>query len=237
MKRLLATAGFNADSKREDGPSRTGLRPRTRSTMPTRTSRQVMPSQSRHLSKPRTDRVTRSGSPQTSSPGAKAVDEPNINYGLGADMSYQIADVILYPVLVRCNESKLPPNPIALDPSILGERGQVIRMTQVSLDSWLLLGCRYDNGASDPCTRRSLTVLSADQKSNPHTDAVNHDDDHPDNDMGEGDEDEDEDGDEDTTEYEPHAMGPDPGFKRGDMCFRRRTRVPWLESDDLRLLT
>jgi hypothetical protein len=54
--------------------------------------------------------------------------------------------------------------------------------------------------------------------------------------MSEEDEDEDEDLDEDTTEYNPHAMGPDPRFKRGDMRFRQRTRVPWLQSDDLRLL-
>lgn len=173
-----------------------------------------MSSQSRRLSRPETDRVTRSGYTQTSSPGAKAVHEPNINYELTTSMAYRVADVTLYPVpeassivtaIIRCNESKLPPNPIALDPSILSLRGQVIRITQVSQDSWLLLGCRYGNGASNPCTRRSLTVLSADRKSNPHTDAADHDADHPDSHVGEEDEDEDEDGEEDTTEYKPYA--------------------------------
>ena len=77
-------------------------------------------------------------------------------------------------------------------------------------------------------------MLSADQKSNPQSDAANCGADHPDNRMGE--EDEDEDADEDTTEYKPHAMAYDPRFNKGDMRFRKRKRVPWLESDDLRLL-
>jgi hypothetical protein len=57
--------------------------------------------------------------------------------------------------------------------------------------------------------------------------------------MGEEDkdEDEDEDGDEDKRESRPHAIGPDPRFNRGEMRFCGRTRVPWLESDDQRLLT
>jgi hypothetical protein len=162
-----------------------------------------------------------------------AVDEPNI---LSANLAYQIADITLYPVpkalsivsaIVCCNESKLPLDLIALDTSILGERVQVIRITQVSQDSWLLLGCRYDDGASDSRPRWGWTVLRADEKSNPHSDAVNHGADHADNDMGEEDEDEDED---------KGAMGTNPRFNRGDIRFRRRTRVPWLESDDLRLL-
>ncbi|KAF2817575.1 uncharacterized protein BDZ99DRAFT_19149 [Mytilinidion resinicola] len=190
-----------------------------------------------HLSRPRTDSVTRSGSPQTSSPRAKARD------GLSANTAYQIADVTLYPVpkalsivtaIVRCNESKLPLDLRELGTSILGEKGQIIRITQVSQDSWLLLGCRYDDGASDSHPRRSWAMLSADQKSNPHSDAANYDANHADNHMGE--EDEDEDADEDTTEYRPHAIGTDPRFNRGDMRFRKRTRVPWLESDDQRLL-
>ena len=44
-----------------------------------------------------------------------------------------------------------------------------------------------------------------------------------------GEEDEDEDADEDTTEYKPHAMAQDPRFNKGDMRFRKRKRVPWLE--------
>ncbi|KAF2804376.1 uncharacterized protein BDZ99DRAFT_502583 [Mytilinidion resinicola] len=226
--------------------SRTALRLQDWSTMRTRTSRQVMPSQSRHLSGSRTDRVTRSSSPQTSSLRATAADEPSIGYGLSANPAYQTADVTLYPVpktlsivsaIVRCNESTLPLDQIALDTSILGERGQVIRITQVSQDSWLLLGCRYDDGASHSRPRRGWTVLRADQKSNPHSDAANHNAGHPDTHMGEEDEDEDKNTDEDTTEYKPHAMGTDPRFNRNDMRFRQRTRVPWFESDNLRLLS
>jgi hypothetical protein len=172
----------------------------------------------------------------------KAVDEPND--GLSTNTAYQITDVALYPMpkasliitaTVSCKRLKLPLDPIALATSILGERGQVIRITQVSQDSWLLLGYQSDDSASDSHTRQSWTVLSADRKSNPHSNAANHDADHADNDMSE--EDEDEDRDEDTTEYGPHAMDPDPRFNRGEMRFRPRTRVPWLESDDLRLLT
>jgi hypothetical protein len=47
-------------------------------------------------------------------------------------------------------------------------------------------------------------VLSADQKSYPHTDAANRGANCQDNDVSEG-------GDEDTSEYKPHAMDPDPG--------------------------
>jgi hypothetical protein len=54
--------------------------------------------------------------------------------------------------------------------------------------------------------------------------------------VGEEDENGDEDVDEDTTEYKPYVMRPDPRFNRGNMCFHQGTRVPWLESDDLRLL-
>jgi len=66
-------------------------------------------------------------------------------------------------------------------------------------------------------------MLRADQKSNPHSDAADYDADQPDNHTGEEDEDED-------------AMGTDPRFNRSDIRLRQRTRVLWLESDDLRLL-
>lgn len=46
-------------------------------------------------------------------------------------------------------------------------------------------------------------MLIADRKSNPHTDAADHDPDHPGSHAGE--EDEDEDGEEDTTKYKPYA--------------------------------
>jgi hypothetical protein len=64
-------------------------------------------------------------------------------------MVYQITDIALFQVpkgssivtaIVRCNESKSSPNPVALDPNFLGDKGQVIYMTQPSPDSWPLLG-------------------------------------------------------------------------------------------------
>jgi hypothetical protein len=67
-------------------------------------------------------------------------------------------------------------------------------------------------------------VLSADQKSNPHSDAANHDADYMDNNMSE--EDKDEDRDKDTTEYGPHAMDPDPRLNRGETHFHLQTCVP-----------
>ncbi|KAF2804449.1 uncharacterized protein BDZ99DRAFT_481262 [Mytilinidion resinicola] len=82
--------------------------------------------------------------------------------------------------------------------------------------------------------RQSRTVLSADQ-SNPHSNTASYNADHADSHISE--EDEDDDGDEDKTEYRPYAISPDPRFNRGEMRFRPRTRVLWLESDKLQLLT
>ncbi|KAH8708395.1 hypothetical protein GQ44DRAFT_466355 [Phaeosphaeriaceae sp. PMI808] len=133
------------------GPSRTAPRRRDCGTMPTRASRQVTSSQSRLLSTPRMDIATRSCSPQTFSPGTKVGDGSNINYGPSANMAYQITDLTLCPVpkgssivtaIVHCNESISSPNPTALDHKLFGEDGKVIRMTQLSPDSWMLLGYR-----------------------------------------------------------------------------------------------
>ncbi|KAH8708423.1 hypothetical protein GQ44DRAFT_731613 [Phaeosphaeriaceae sp. PMI808] len=204
------------------GPSRTAPRRRDCGTMPTRASRQVTSPQSRLLSTPRMDIATRSCSPQTFSPGTKAGDGSNINYGPSANMAYQITDLTLCPVpkgssivtaIVHCNELISSPNPTALDHKLFGEDGKVIRMTQLSPDSWMLLGYRYDYGASGACNREGPTLRNADWTSSPLSDAsddTNHLDD---------------DGDE---EYE--------NGEEGDMRSRQRTRVPWLKSDDLRLL-
>ncbi|KAF2786132.1 hypothetical protein K505DRAFT_368487 [Melanomma pulvis-pyrius CBS 109.77] len=45
-----------------------------------------------------------------------------------------------------------------------------------------------------------------------------------------------ENGKEDPGESGPHAASSGQRLSRGDVCFRKRTRVPWLESDDLRSL-
>jgi len=68
-------------------------------------------------------------------------------------MSCQIADLTLYPVprglaimtaIVRYLDSNLSLDPVALSHKLLGEKGKIIRMTQLSPDSWMLLGYRDD---------------------------------------------------------------------------------------------
>ncbi|XTI82595.1 hypothetical protein V2W45_1326133 [Cenococcum geophilum] len=129
-----------------------------------------------------------------------------------ANVAYQVTDLTLCPVpkgssivtaIVRCCDLKLSLNPMALDYKLLGGEGKVIRMTQLSPDSWMLLGYRYDDSVSGPRTRGSLTLLNTGRMSNPHSDAASHDTDHPDDD---GDE-EDENGAKDTGEYRPYAVG------------------------------
>jgi hypothetical protein len=72
----------------------------------------------------------------------KAISEPND--GLSTNTAYQITNVACYPKLkallivtatISCKKSKLPLDLIVLATSILGKRGQVIRITQVSQDS------------------------------------------------------------------------------------------------------
>ncbi|KAF2178266.1 hypothetical protein K469DRAFT_334460 [Zopfia rhizophila CBS 207.26] len=231
------------EDKRRRGPSQTGFKPQGGSTMPTTTSRQLRSPLSQCQSGPKADITTRSGSPQTSSPGMEAVYDSSINYGPSDNMAYQLTDITLCQVpkgslivtaIVRCNDmmSKSSPNPSALERNFLGDKGQVIRMTQVSPDSWLLLGYRYDDGsAPNPRTRQSLMHRSADRKSSRHSKATNHDAVHPDNN---GDE-EDENGDKDTSNDNPYATGSDTRLNKGNVRLRKRTRLPWLESDEQRL--
>lgn len=118
---------------------------------------------------------------------------------------------------------------MALDHKLLGGD---IRMIQLSPDSWMLLGYRYDDGASGPCARESPTLLNVDRMSGPHGDAASHNTHHPDDD-GDG---EDENGEEVPGEHKPHAAGSDQGSRRGYTRFRQRIRKPWLKSDEVRLL-
>ncbi|KAF2184240.1 hypothetical protein K469DRAFT_179548 [Zopfia rhizophila CBS 207.26] len=194
--------------------------------MPTTTSRQLTSSLSR-----------------CQSPGTRAVYDSSINYGLSDNMAYQLTDITLCQVpkgslivtaIVYCNDMILKSslNPSALERNFLGDKGQVIRMTQVSPDSWLLLGYRYDDGSAlNPRTRQSLTHQSADRKSSRRSKAANHDAVHPDNN---GDE-EDENGDKDTSNDKPHATGVNTRLNKGNVRLRKRTRLPWLESDEQRL--
>jgi len=148
-------------------------------------------------------------------------------------MSSQITDLTLCAVpngssivtaVVHYPGSKWPFKPAAaLGPKFLGEDGKVIRMTQLSPDSWMLLGYRYDDGASGPCTR-------ADRMSSPNGDAARRGNTQPDDD------DDDENGGQVMGKHPPHAAGSDEGSHRGDTRFRQRTHRPWLKSDEERLL-
>jgi hypothetical protein len=120
--------------------------------MPTRASRQGTSSQP----------LYRLCSPRALSPGKKAENESSINH---LDMSYQITDLTLCTVpkgssivsaVVLYRDSKWPPDLAALGTKFFGRDGKVIRMTQLPPDSWMLLGYRYDDGASGSCTGRNV---------------------------------------------------------------------------------
>ncbi|KAF2174356.1 hypothetical protein K469DRAFT_694035, partial [Zopfia rhizophila CBS 207.26] len=89
--------GESEEDKRRRGPSRTGLKSQGGRTMST-TSRQLRSSPSRCQSGPKTDITTRSGSPQTSCPGTRAVYDSSINYGPSDNMAYQLTDITLCQV-------------------------------------------------------------------------------------------------------------------------------------------
>ncbi|KAF2689747.1 hypothetical protein K458DRAFT_384383 [Lentithecium fluviatile CBS 122367] len=101
-----------------------------------------------------------------------------------------ITDLTLCPVpkglliviaIVRNRDSKWSLDPAALRYRVLGKEGKVIRMTQLSPDSWILLGFRYDNDDLGLSIRGSS---NADWMSSSHT-AVNQESDHLDDDSDE----------------------------------------------------
>ncbi|KAF1971904.1 hypothetical protein BU23DRAFT_167479 [Bimuria novae-zelandiae CBS 107.79] len=186
-----------------------------------RASQQITPSQAQQPYWPVIDEGLRSRSPQTSSRGTKAGDKTKTNRRHSVGMSYQITDLTLCAVpngssivtaVVRYRDSKWPLDPAVLGPRFLGGNSKVIRMTQLSLDSWMLLGYRYDDGASGPSTGISL---KADWMSKSHSDAANHETNSLDDDWDEKSE---------TGEEGIEAYG-------------QPTRRPWLESDEVLLLS
>ncbi|KAF2679228.1 hypothetical protein K458DRAFT_314892, partial [Lentithecium fluviatile CBS 122367] len=203
-------------------PLRTTLGRRCSSTMPTRASRQGTSSQPQLLYRPPMDNRPRSCSPQAPSPGTKAGDETSINHKPNVDMPYQITDLTLCAVpnglsivtaVVRYPDLKWPLDPAAaLSPKFLGENGKVIRTTQLSPDSWMLLGYRYDDSASVPCTGRSL---NANWMSNSHSDAANHE----------------------TTSLDDDWDEKSRKGEEGIETYSKQTRIPWLKSDEMRLLS
>jgi hypothetical protein len=155
---------------------------------------------------------------------------------------YQTTDLTLCPIpkglaivtaTIRYRDLNFSLDPVALEHEILGRKGKIVRITQLSSDLWTLLGYRHDNdGASRPCPHGSLTLLKADQSSNPYSDAANYETNHSDDwDEESGSREE------DTGVYKPPVPSNDEGFSGDDMRYRERTREPWLDSDEKRLLS
>ncbi len=210
--------------KRKHGLSNTALRPLDCNTVPTRAQQQVRPSQPRQKSmpeRPRTGKAPQCCSPRSSSPGTTAGDGTNINYESSLGMSCQITDLTLCTVpngssivtaIVRHRDSKWSLDPVALGHKFFGEQGKVIRMTQLSPGSWMLLGYRCNDGTLDLCNRGGL---NAEWMSSSHSDATSHGTDHADDDWDEEGENREE-----VTKECSH-----------------RTHKLWRESDEMRLLS
>lgn len=202
-----------------------------------RSSRPATSCQPSQLSKPRMDSAAWSCSQRISSPGTKAGDGTNKTHGSSANMAYQITHLThdhvpegssIVTAIMRCSEWDSSLNSIAVYSKLLDGEAKFIRMTQLSPDSWMLLGYRRDDGASDAYNRESLTLHNADRTSSPFSDTASDDNNHPDG----GAED-----DGSLGEYRPHGAGRGHRLSKGDRRFRKRTRVPWLESDEERLLS
>jgi hypothetical protein len=138
-------------------------------------------------------------------------------------MANQIIDLLHYHIpegslivtaTVRCSESTLSSNTIALYHKLLGSEGEVIRMTQLSPDSAMLVGHKYNDGASGAYNREGSMLHNPERTSSFLSEAA---DDHVYRIDDDGD-----------AEYD--------NGEQGDTRSRRRTRVPWLEPDDVRLL-
>ncbi|KAF2188459.1 hypothetical protein K469DRAFT_684500 [Zopfia rhizophila CBS 207.26] len=119
----------------------------------------------------RADTVIRSDS-QTSSPETRVARDCSIDYGQSSRMDYRATDITLcqvpkrttlVTVIVRCNNMtpKSSLKPLKIVRGLLGDAGQLIRMTQITSDSWLLVGCQY-NEALNPHAIRSSTERSGD---------------------------------------------------------------------------
>ncbi|KAF2182688.1 hypothetical protein K469DRAFT_231262 [Zopfia rhizophila CBS 207.26] len=232
------------------GPSRADLEHQSRSTMPARTLRQPKSAPARRHSRPKADITTRSACLPTSSPGTSAVHNHSTSYGPRDHVDCWPTDITLSQVpkcttlvtaIVRCHEitSKLVPKPLTVVRDMLGDEGQLIRMMQVTSDSWLLVGCRYIDALN---AGRSSTQRSGDYGTwktgarSPHgkgadNDAVGLDKDEDDRD------DEFENSDQisgSETGDDDSDAGTDDGreTRRVDV----RTRAPWSKSDEQRLL-
>lgn len=151
--------------------------------VPTRPPQQVELSQPRQDStSERLDINTGSQSffPGSNSLGTTAKDGANIYFESRSGMSCQITDLtlcnipndssVVFATLHNCNLSHFL-DLVALGHKVLGEQGKVIRMTQLSPDSWVLLGYQCNGSAADLCNRGGL---KANWMSSPHDDVASH---------------------------------------------------------------
>jgi hypothetical protein len=141
-------------------------------------------------------------------------------------MSGQITDLTLCTIpngssvvtaMLRPHKSDSYLDVVALGRKVLGEQGNVIRMTQMSSDSWVLLGYRCNDSSLDPCNRRSP---NAEWINGLHNDAATYKMDHSDNDDNDHDCDEENEHEEQFTDR-----------------YSQRVRKLWLESEELLLLS
>ena len=143
--------------------------------------------------------------------------------------------------------------PLTIVRDLLGNAGQLIRITQLASDSWLLVGCRYNNAlniyASPSSTQQSSDYAASKTGTrSPHGKGANNDAVGPDDD---DDNDDDNDRDDDFgngsqssgsessggSDSNTSAAAADNGrLHREHRRVQVRTRRPWLESDDRRLL-
>jgi hypothetical protein len=155
----------------------------------------------------------RSSSPRALSLGTRA--ETKTKYRPAVESSYHMTDFTLCAVprgssivtaVVHYGDTKRPLDQTTLGARLLGGNGKVIRMTQLSPDSWMLLGYWYDDDASGLCTGR---IPKTDWASETHSDDSS-----------------DDDWDEESEKRE-----------EGTKTCGKRTRKPWLESDEMLLLS
>ncbi|OCK78463.1 hypothetical protein K432DRAFT_394768 [Lepidopterella palustris CBS 459.81] len=262
MSRRTGAAAFQRHKRsscpfqdRRRGPSGTGLKHLGGNSRPARTLRCLKPSPSRRHSRPKADIATRSDSLRTSFPGTRAVYDSSINYGPSGGVDDQVTDISLCQVpkcttlvtaIVRCNDRTSKPLTIVRE--VIGDAGQLIRMTQVTSESWLLVGCRYksDDAPSLYRSRSSMQPRGDYVGCSPHVKEADHDAVDEDSDEDDDENDDFKNGGEGLGSESSGGCNSDAGADDnnddgdGDNNEHRRvqvrTRKPWLESDDQRLL-
>ncbi|CAA9960695.1 hypothetical protein PTMSG1_04079 [Pyrenophora teres f. maculata] len=169
--------------------SNTTLRPLDYNTVPTRAPQQVRssrPQQNSMPGQPNVDKRPQSCSPRSHSPGTTARDRTNINYEHSLGMSCQITNFTLCTIpngssivtaIVRHCDLNGFLDPVAQGHKVLGEQGKVIRITQLSPGSWMLLGYRCNDSTLDLCNRGGL---NKEWMSSSHNNAASHGTDHSD---------------------------------------------------------